>query len=94
MKHERRRIVFFGHVQGVGFRMTTVHVCRDLTLGGTVRNREDDAVELIVEGTASEIDTLVCRLREHFGAYVRNVEQTTLDGTHAGTKDRGIRVIS
>jgi acylphosphatase len=88
-------MVFSGHVQGVGFRMTAVQIAGDLAISGTVRNREDGAVEVIVEGAASEMDLLVSRLREHFGALVRNVEQTTLDGTHSGpTPGAGIRVIS
>ncbi len=95
MKHERRRVVFFGRVQGVGFRMTTVSLARTLSVRGTVRNREDGAVELIVEGPAHEIDTMASHLREHFGTFVRNVEQSIMDGTHTEpAADAGIRVIS
>jgi acylphosphatase len=96
VKSERRRIVFSGRVQGVGFRMTTVQISRDLALDGTVRNQEDGAVELLVDGPAAEIDRLVSRLREHFGAFVRNVQQTTLNGTTSGptATHAGIRVIS
>jgi len=73
---ERRVILFSGRVQGVGFRMTAVHLAADLPLTGTVRNVDDGAwdgggygggVELIVEGAAGDIDRLVVRLSEQFG---------------------------
>src|SRR4051812_26302293 len=67
---ERRKIVFGGRVQGVGFRMTAVQMARDLALSGTVRNCSDGRVELMAEGEPAEIDKLVGRLREHFGAFV------------------------
>ena len=55
--------------------MTVVQLSRDLRLHGTVRNVANGDVELMVQGTAEEIETLVTRLREHFGAFVRNLEQ-------------------
>ena len=87
---ERRVILFSGRVQGVGFRMTAVHLAGDLALGGIVRNLDSGHVELEVEGEASHIDTLVARLREHFGGYIRNVSQHSSSLT--GTFGQGIRV--
>src|SRR5436305_14642753 len=72
---EGRTILFGGRVQGVGFRMAAVHLGRDLALAGTVRNLSDGRVELVAEGEGKEIDRLVTRLREHFGAFVRTVEE-------------------
>jgi acylphosphatase len=76
LKTERRTIYFSGNVQGVGFRNTTVSLSSGTELAGTVRNLSDGRVELIVEGTPAEIDGLVARLREHFGAAIRKVEQS------------------
>ena len=72
---ERRRVVFSGRVQGVGFRMTAVHLAQGLPLSGTVQNLPDGDVELVVEGAAADIDTLIDRLREHFDGLIRTVSQ-------------------
>jgi acylphosphatase len=88
---ERRSIVFSGRVQGVGFRMTTVQFAENLPLAGTVRNTEEGDVELVVEGEAAQIDTLISRLREHFGSFIRNISQTPSRAT--GLRGGGIRII-
>jgi acylphosphatase len=74
---ERRILCFSGNVQGVGFRNTTVELSSGMALAGTVRNLPDGRVELILEGSPAEIDTLLTRLREHFGSFIRNVEQSS-----------------
>ncbi|HVS71456.1 MAG TPA: acylphosphatase [Phycisphaerae bacterium] len=88
---ESRVILFAGRVQGVGFRMTTVQLARGLELSGTVRNLADGRVELVVQGPAAEIETLVGRLREHFGELIRRVEQAP----HAasGQANDGIQIV-
>jgi acylphosphatase len=83
-------VIFSGHVQGVGFRMTALHCARDLPLSGTVRNLDDGAVELIAEGSPADIDTLIARLREHFHSYIRTISQSTTAPT--GHPGRGLRV--
>ena len=88
---ERRVILFTGRVQGVGFRMTAVHLGEDLALVGTVANRDHGQVELDVQGDSQEIDTLVERLREQFGTFVRSISQRT--STPTGQPGQGIRVI-
>lgn len=75
MPVERRTILFSGRVQGVGFRYTAVQLSTGLTLAGTVRNLDDGDVELIAEGESAEIDALVERLREHFGTFIRTIQQ-------------------
>jgi acylphosphatase len=87
---ERRTIHFTGRVQGVGFRMTTVHLSKDLPVTGQVRNLDDGGVELIVEGSPADINTLVTRLREHFGSLIRNVRETSAPAS--GVADTGIRI--
>jgi acylphosphatase len=88
---ERRVILFSGHVQGVGFRMTALHLSADLPLAGTVRNLDDGDVELIAQGEPRQIDALVERLREQFGTFIRTITQRSTIPV-AGT-ERGIRVI-
>jgi len=52
-----------GVVQGVGFRYWTARKADELGLAGTVRNRHDGSVELVAEGSAADIDSIVAWLR-------------------------------
>jgi len=88
---QRRRIRFSGRVQGVGFRATTVHLARDLPLAGTVENLDDGDVELVVEGAAKDIDTLLDRLREHFDPCIRTISQDV--SSASGLFGQGIRIL-
>lgn len=89
MPTERRTIYFSGRVQGVGFRATAAALAEDLPLGGSIRNLPDGRVELQIEGEAAAIDRLVSRLDEQFGAFIRNVQQTTSPPQGLG---RGVRI--
>ena len=54
----RQRITYSGRVQGVGFRYTTQRLARGVAVTGFVRNLPNGNVELVVEGTAAEIQRL------------------------------------
>ncbi len=55
----RRHILFFGRVQGVGFRYYSVHKANSLELTGWVQNLYDGSVEMEVQGTEEAIDKLI-----------------------------------
>lgn len=88
---ESRTILFSGRVQGVGFRATTVQLAADLPVAGTVRNLPDGRVELVVSGAAGHIDRLVARLSEHFGSFVRSIDQSVAPA--AASPGRGVRIV-
>jgi acylphosphatase len=71
-----RRYLFFGRVQGVGFRYTTASLARDCGVRGYVRNRIDGSVELVAQGSETAIDRLLTGLDDRFGGYIerRTVE--------------------
>jgi acylphosphatase len=71
--------------------MTAIHLAADLPLSGTVRNLDDGDVEMIAEGESADIETLVERLREQFGSFIRSISQRSIIPT--GRPGRGIRVI-
>ncbi len=58
----RKHIVFYGRVQGVGFRYHSYYIANSLGLTGTVRNLYDGSVEMEVQGSREAIDELVRRL--------------------------------
>ncbi len=69
-------IFFTGHVQGVGFRYSTVEVAREFEVTGYVRNLADGRVQAEVEGKPSEIDAFVTALQEKMHGYIRKTERS------------------
>jgi len=64
------RVLYSGHVQGIGFRYTAKAVASGFEVTGTVRNLADGRVELIAEGARGELDEFRHGIRdaglEHF----------------------------
>ena len=60
----RRRILFYGRVQGVGFRYRARYVAESLRLTGWVRNEEDGTVTMEVQGDESSIDRMLQMLQQ------------------------------
>ncbi len=56
MNRQRMQIIYSGRVQGVGFRYAVKTVVTGFEVTGTVRNLDDGRVELIAEGTQSELE--------------------------------------
>jgi acylphosphatase len=55
----RRHVVAHGRVQGVWFRDATREQASASGVAGWVRNREDGAVEAILEGPTAAVDRLI-----------------------------------
>ena len=56
-----------GNVQGVFFRATTKSYADQLQLKGTVRNLPDSNVEIIAQGTKSQLEALLDQLQSDAG---------------------------
>jgi acylphosphatase len=87
---QRRRYLFFGRVQGVGFRYTTAELAQSCGVRGFVRNRADGSVELVVQGSEKEIDDLLAQLGKHFAGHIerRTVEDFAVCETFAAFEVR------
>lgn len=78
---ERRRIVFRGMVQGVGFRYTARAIARNHVVTGYVRNLPDGRVELVLEGEPTNIDGYLEQLRGQMRDYISDAAETTAPAT-------------
>jgi acylphosphatase len=87
----RKRLVFHGRVQGVGFRAFAQEAALQLGARGWVRNRADGAVEMEAEADASVIEQLILRLQtRHPWARVDRVE--SMDMLPRGNDAEGFHV--
>ena len=65
----RKRIVFTGWVQGVGFRYRARRAADLLGVTGWVRNEYDGSVTMEIQGTEEQIDEVILAIER--GHYVR-----------------------
>jgi acylphosphatase len=71
-RRERVTLYYSGPVQGVGFRYTVRMLVNGFEVTGTVRNLDDGRVELIAEGSRSELEGLLEAVRQsEMGRFVR-----------------------
>lgn len=89
MKLERRRILYSGAVQGVGFRWTTAAALKDIAVSGYVRNLSDGRVELVIEGDPLDIDEAAGRVR---AALARHIAAETDERAPATGELRGFGI--
>ena len=65
----RQRIVFYGWVQGVGFRYRAIHAAGHYGVTGWVRNDPDGSVTMEIQGTQEQIDNVIIAIER--GTYIR-----------------------
>ncbi len=65
----RKEFIFYGRVQGVGFRYHSYHAANEFGLTGWVRNLYDGTVQAQVQGSESDIDRFLERL--YSGRYIQ-----------------------
>lgn len=69
MEKVRRHIIFYGRVQGVGFRYRATYAARGLGVTGWVKNNWDGSVEMEAQGTESQIHQMLALLNKD--SYIR-----------------------
>ena len=75
---QRRKIVYSGRVQGVGFRYTAQSVARGYEVVGYVRNMSDGRVELIAEGSPDQLDGFLHALAERMSGHIHDLVSDVL----------------
>ncbi len=88
---KRVRLIISGDVQGVGFRAWTRLQARELSLTGWVKNREDGAVEIVVEGAKEGLTQFISRCRK--GPEVAWVEKVDVAWSEQAGEFAGFEVI-
>jgi acylphosphatase len=73
MTIERRRVLYEGRVQGVGFRMTVRRLASSHPISGTVRNLGDGRVELVIEGDSNDLAAYLDAIHREFGNMIRDI---------------------
>ncbi len=80
-----RRVMVEGYVQGVGYREFVRGWAVRLGVSGWVRNRADGAVEALLQGAATDLETLLIEMRKG----PRGSEVTRLRLLEGGASDPG-----
>ena len=74
---QRRRVLYTGHVQGVGFRFTVRQIAQSFAVTGFVRNLSNGKVELIAEGSPLELDRFLAEVASSMSDYIRDAATST-----------------
>lgn len=69
-----KKVIFKGHVQGVGFRYTACRIASQLPLTGYVRNLPDGSVEAVIQGQESDIQKCLTEIQHYFRSYIRDTD--------------------
>ena len=75
----RRRVVYHGRVQGVGFRYTTASIARRFPIVGYVRNLSNGTVELIAESDFASLRDFLNQIDEALRDNICNAEVSDVD---------------
>ena len=79
MNYKAKRWAFVGRVQGVGFRYTVLRMAGQYEIAGYVRNLPDRTVEIVAQGSESDIRHYLEEIQTYYGSSIRDIK--TLDIT-------------
>ena len=68
------KAIFYGRVQGIGFRYTALKIARELGLQGFAKNLADGSVELVAQGEEESINNFVLEIKKSFSNEIEKVE--------------------
>jgi acylphosphatase len=78
MNDRAKRWIFIGRVQGVGFRYTVHRMAGLYEITGYVRNLPDRTVEMVAQGSDTDVTTYLEEIQEYFGRSIREIKTTDL----------------
>ena len=74
----RKRIHFFGYVQGVGFRYRARIAADSVGATGWVRNEYDGSVTMEIQGTEAQIDQVILAVDRGTYVHIENMDVKTI----------------
>lgn len=74
----RKRLIFSGRVQKVGFRYQLYLLAKRLGLTGWVKNREDKSVQAEIQGEEGKINFLIDFMKSLIRISVKNVDMVEI----------------
>lgn len=74
----RKRIHFFGYVQGVGFRYRARIAADSVGATGWVRNEYDGSVTMEIQGTEAQIDQVILAVDRGTYVHIENMDVRTI----------------
>jgi acylphosphatase len=77
----RRRLIYHGRVQGVGFRATTYDIASGYPVAGYVRNLPGGTVELVAEGPIGNVEAFLAAVQSHFFGHISRIEAQPVQET-------------
>lgn len=80
-----RKVTYSGQVQGVGFRYTVQRLAAGMKVTGYVKNLANGDVELVAEGEATEVETLLRRVAQQMNSHIRDTH--VLEESAQGFRD-------
>ena len=86
-----QKVVFEGHVQGVGFRYCAKEVAKGYEITGTIKNLPSGIVEMIVTGLEAEIQEFITSIQE--SEIAKHIKQTQIS-LHPLIEQSDFRIIS
>lgn len=68
-----KKVIFYGGVQGIGFRAAAQMLAEKYNIAGWVKNNDDGSVGLVAEGLEENIENFIDHLKKYFQD---NIEKT------------------
>jgi len=75
---KRKRIQFYGMVQGVGFRYRACHAAEAVGATGWVCNEYDGSVTMEIQGTEEQIDAVIQAIERGTYVLIENMSVKTI----------------
>ncbi|MBQ7534802.1 MAG: acylphosphatase [Stomatobaculum sp.] len=85
----RKRITFYGWVQGVGFRYRAYHAANHFGCTGWVWNEYDGSVIMEIQGTEQQINQVIFAVEQ--GTYVQ-IDRMDVKRLPVDPEERGFRM--
>ena len=89
-----RRVLYEGHVQGVGFRYATKNIARGFEVTGTVRNLPDGRVQLeAASHDPAELDAFLAEIAVH-SSLAHHIKKATVEVIPPPAGVRGFQIVA